>query len=307
MREAADRVGERPGLAGAEQEADGQERPVALGRAGERGEGGPPQHDARQHPARAHHVAEPSRWHFEERVGEGEGAEHQAHLHQREPEVVHHVRRGNRDADAIEEGDDGEQERHPQHAIAHPRAGGRSMGMKAAIIARRPSDPQRGHRVPPASGSTPRKNSSQGLVVFRRARQVAGGQRLAVGLRVFRPARRPKPEAGSRKPQPCGTDGPAMNVEMLIAPHVRGMQPYAPIVPLDVLSRRLGLPAGPDRQARCEREPVRHVAAGARGAGALARAAHLSRPRSDGAARGARARSSACRWSTSCAAPAATR
>ena len=34
-----------------------------------------------------------------------------------------------------------------------------------------------------------------------------------------------------------------MNVEMLIAPHVRGMQPYAPIVPLDVLSRRLGLPA----------------------------------------------------------------
>ena len=29
---------------------------------------------------------------------------------------------------------------------------------------------------------------------------------------------------------------------MLIAPHVRGMQPYAPIVPLDVLSRRLGLP-----------------------------------------------------------------
>jgi len=34
-----------------------------------------------------------------------------------------------------------------------------------------------------------------------------------------------------------------MNVEMLIAPHVRGMQPYVPIVPLDVLSRRLGLPA----------------------------------------------------------------
>ena len=34
-----------------------------------------------------------------------------------------------------------------------------------------------------------------------------------------------------------------MNVELLIAPHVRAMQPYAPIVPLDVLSRRLGLPA----------------------------------------------------------------
>jgi histidinol-phosphate aminotransferase len=33
-----------------------------------------------------------------------------------------------------------------------------------------------------------------------------------------------------------------MNVESLIAAHVRGMQPYSPIVPLDVLSQRLGLP-----------------------------------------------------------------
>lgn len=33
-----------------------------------------------------------------------------------------------------------------------------------------------------------------------------------------------------------------MNVESLIAAHVRGMRPYEPIVPLDVLSRRLGLP-----------------------------------------------------------------
>src|SRR6478735_5871645 len=33
-----------------------------------------------------------------------------------------------------------------------------------------------------------------------------------------------------------------MDVESLIAAHVRGMQPYMPIVPLDVLSKRLGLP-----------------------------------------------------------------
>jgi histidinol-phosphate aminotransferase len=33
-----------------------------------------------------------------------------------------------------------------------------------------------------------------------------------------------------------------MNVEALIAAHVRGMLPYVPIVPLDVLSKRLGLP-----------------------------------------------------------------
>ena len=36
-----------------------------------------------------------------------------------------------------------------------------------------------------------------------------------------------------------------MNVEGMIAAHVRSMKPYEPIVPLDVLSRRLGLP--PDR------------------------------------------------------------
>ena len=35
---------------------------------------------------------------------------------------------------------------------------------------------------------------------------------------------------------------PNMDVESLIAAHVRGMQPYVPIVPLDVLSKRLGLP-----------------------------------------------------------------
>jgi histidinol-phosphate aminotransferase len=33
-----------------------------------------------------------------------------------------------------------------------------------------------------------------------------------------------------------------MKIESLIAAHVRGMQPYVPIVPLDVLSKRLGLP-----------------------------------------------------------------
>ena len=33
-----------------------------------------------------------------------------------------------------------------------------------------------------------------------------------------------------------------MDVESLIAPHVREMHPYVPIVPIDVLSRRLGLP-----------------------------------------------------------------
>jgi histidinol-phosphate aminotransferase len=33
-----------------------------------------------------------------------------------------------------------------------------------------------------------------------------------------------------------------MNVEALIAAHVRGMRAYEPIVPLDVLSRRLGMP-----------------------------------------------------------------
>ncbi len=34
-----------------------------------------------------------------------------------------------------------------------------------------------------------------------------------------------------------------MDVEALLAPHVRAMEPYSPIVPLDVLSARLGVPA----------------------------------------------------------------
>jgi histidinol-phosphate aminotransferase len=33
-----------------------------------------------------------------------------------------------------------------------------------------------------------------------------------------------------------------MDVEALLAPHVRDMEPYTPIVPVDVLSRRLGVP-----------------------------------------------------------------
>ena len=47
--------------------------------------------------------------------------------------------------------------------------------------------------------------------------------------------------ARADRAQAVGYDD-AMDVEALLAPHVRDMEPYTPIVPLDVLSRRLGVP-----------------------------------------------------------------
>ena len=87
--------------------------------AGQHRERRPPQHDPRQHAARALHVAEPSRGDLEERVRKREGAEHHAHLEDAEVQVVHDVGRGGRDADAIEVGDDGEQKGEAEDARAN--------------------------------------------------------------------------------------------------------------------------------------------------------------------------------------------
>jgi hypothetical protein len=56
--------------------------------------------------------------HFEQRVGERERAEHRAHLHEREPEVLSDERRGDRDADAIEVGNDREKEGESKNPVA---------------------------------------------------------------------------------------------------------------------------------------------------------------------------------------------
>ena len=95
------------------------ERSKPARRAGQHREAGPPQHDARQHAPRTAHVAEPARGHLEQRVRQRERAEDDAHLQDREVQILHDGRRRRRDADAIEIGDDGQQEGKREHAAAN--------------------------------------------------------------------------------------------------------------------------------------------------------------------------------------------
>ena len=117
-------TGERPGLAGAEQEPCRDERLVAGRRAGQHREGRPPQHDACEHPARAGDVHEPSRRDLEEGIRERKGAQHLAHLKRGQAEIVGDERCGRRNADTIQVGDDGEEKREEQDARAGSRSGG---------------------------------------------------------------------------------------------------------------------------------------------------------------------------------------
>ena len=119
-----DMLGERAGFSGAEQEPRGDERAIPHGCAGQHRERRPPQHDARQHAAGPDDVDEPSRRDFEHRVGERERAQHLAHLDRREMQIVADERRGRRDADAIEIGDDGEEKGEEQDAEPRPRSRG---------------------------------------------------------------------------------------------------------------------------------------------------------------------------------------
>ena len=70
-----------------------------------------------------------------------------------------------------------------------------------------------------------------------------------------------------------------MDVEALIAPRVRDMQPYAPIVPLDVLSKRLGRAPHEIVKLDANENPYGTSPQGARRRRPVARAAHLSRSR----------------------------
>ena len=117
-------AGEGAGFSGAEQEPRGDERAIPHGCAGQHRERRPPQHDARQHAAGTDHVDEPSRRDFEHRVGERERAQHLTHLDRREMQIVADERRGRRDADAIEIGDDGEEKGEEQDAEPRPRSRG---------------------------------------------------------------------------------------------------------------------------------------------------------------------------------------
>ena len=96
-------------------EAKFHARPVAGG------ERRPPEHDARQHLARAHDVAHPAARNLEGRVCPGEGAEHPSHLHRIQTQLAAHGRCGRRNGDAIEVGDDRQDGRESEDRVARAR------------------------------------------------------------------------------------------------------------------------------------------------------------------------------------------
>ena len=103
-------VGPRAGLAGAEEEADDEQAGVVPGAGGGHGECRPPDDDAREHAARADFLAPPRADDFESGIGDGEGAEDEAHLELGEIEVAGDLGGEGGDADSIEIGYGGEEE-----------------------------------------------------------------------------------------------------------------------------------------------------------------------------------------------------
>ena len=75
-------------LAGAEEEPRYGQREEVPGPTGGGGEETPPQHDAREHAARPHAVAQVAAGDFEEGVGPAEGGEDRAHLTLVQPQVL---------------------------------------------------------------------------------------------------------------------------------------------------------------------------------------------------------------------------
>ena len=138
--------GVRPGarLAGAEQEPHREHAAVAPHRRRGDGEGRPPADDPRQHPPRADALAPPRRRDLEERVGDGEGAEHVAHVELRQRQVAHDRRRQRRDADPIEVRDAGQAHGERDHAVADAAGGG--SGRDARLGSGHVSGPRRSSR-----------------------------------------------------------------------------------------------------------------------------------------------------------------
>ena len=74
---------------------------------GRRGEERPPHDDPHEHAARADLVAQPAARNFEQRVRPAEGGQRPAHLNRGQLQLFADEWRGDRDADAIDVGDDG--------------------------------------------------------------------------------------------------------------------------------------------------------------------------------------------------------
>ena len=148
--------GERARLAEAEEQAHDQQRRESDGKPGRGRHQRPPDDDARERDAGAEAVRHPAARHLEERVREGEGAEHEPHLRVAQAELGAHRRRRRRDADAIEVRDRDQRERERDDAMtrARRRAGERRgpalggehptpAGERAGCRTGRPTPPRR--------------------------------------------------------------------------------------------------------------------------------------------------------------------
>ena len=141
----ARRAREGARLADAEQEAHREQRDEARRAARGRGHRRPPDDDARQRRARAEAVGEPAARDLEQRVGEREGAEHEAHLRVAEsPRSGLDRRRRGRDADAIEVGDRDHREREGEQPVAR--------AARRLCLHRGPQRSSGSWREPPAGG-----------------------------------------------------------------------------------------------------------------------------------------------------------
>ena len=109
------RIGAR--FAGAEEEASGQQHVVVRCQPGHRGEGRPPEHDAGQNVPRAVFVAPHAGRNFKGRVGDGERTDDPSPLLGAETQIVLHPLAGDADADAVEVGDDRQQEQQSQDSV----------------------------------------------------------------------------------------------------------------------------------------------------------------------------------------------
>ena len=114
------RVGSR--FARSKQESHNQERPEARAKRGQRGERGPPHHDASEHPARAIAIAPMPCRQFEQAVGQRERHQDVAGLFVGETERLLDLRQRLADADAVDVQD--ERHRAQQREDCEPNRGG---------------------------------------------------------------------------------------------------------------------------------------------------------------------------------------
>ena len=106
-------------LAHAKEEADCEQRIETCDQSCERSEDRPPEHDAREHAASANAIAQRAAWNLKDGVGKDEDSGDPAPGIGPEAERLLHARAGDRDADAVEVGDDQQQAQHAKNTIAN--------------------------------------------------------------------------------------------------------------------------------------------------------------------------------------------